>query len=247
MGATCTKDYTVNIRAPSQFTHYWTLDVWPSPFEDMVSGHFSMRRNPGIIQGPGLFGSGFRHTNPVNATFFVFPTVNPDLAYTPSLASVNGISFCYWVNFTIAHNYDFLYFADVGVNFYTVQQYWTDATQNFTVLVDSNLTVSEQFNVVHPMPAGVWHFVCVTLEKATKVLSLYVDGAFVQSLVTTLIFPDCPQGELRGGTTDPGAEDFTIDEIGLSLNSCFTPAQVAWLYNAGGGRTWPTVQGPFPV
>lgn len=247
MSVSCSKDYSLKVSRASQFTHYWPFEVWPGPFQDMVSGHFSMRNNPGIIQGPGLYGFGLRHTNPANATFFVFPTVNTDLAYTPSAATTAGISFCYWINFTTSHNYDVLLFFDLGVNNWTLQQYWTSATKNFTVLVDSTLTPSDSFNVVQDMPNGVWHFVCVTLEKSTNAVSLYVDAALIFSKVMSVVFVDTPEGELRGGTTDPGAEDFTIDEFGLSLNSCFSPATIAWLYNSGAGRTWPQVSGTFPV
>ena len=88
---------------------------------------------------------------------------------------------------------------------------------------------------------GVWNFVAGTYDTATKEAKLYINGstAVATATVNDLGGP-FTQGKFGIGV-DASEGGRVVDEVGISFEGVFTPAQIAQLYNTGSGLTWPAV------
>lgn len=91
---------------------------------------------------------------------------------------------------------------------------------------------------------GVWYFVHAFFEPVLGQVGYSINnGLNVYDPTVGATFNLFGTGRLQIGQTwsssDTTTNALTIDELGVKLDRNLTPGEVAYLYNAGLGRTWP--------
>lgn len=246
MSFTCQRAFSITVNPPPTpgFTEYWPFEdtaIWSTPSIGKIAA-VPMGMNPGILIVPSIHGNGLQHPDPSNSGGQTNPfnVDRTELAY--NAVTSTGISLVYWTNAAILHSNDFTIW--MGADEYEINLLYFDPLAIFAIsayMPPAAGTLAGYGTTPSTMVTGNWYMISLVYEKATQNILLYLNTTLLTTIPTTLILPSIAGAQLRFSTQGGGAEDYIIDEVGISMRSAFTPARINWLYNGGLGRTWPEV------
>lgn len=196
--------------------------------------------NNGVVNGATLTYDRFGNTN----SAYLFDGVN-DYITVPSSASLNSISqgpitMCCWVNTT-----EFYTYGTIILQFNTVDfggggyQYniwaWPGEKYNFSNWNHNN---GGDWGLITPQTysPGLWKFLCVTVDPATNITKIFVDGQLVITGTNTIhTLP--PPVLLFFGRHHNGGGHFhgIIDDIRY-YSRIISESEISTLYNEGTGN-----------
>lgn len=190
-----------------------------------------------FTSGVGFKGRGANYPTPPTTA-----QTAPAYAYDP--AKSTGLTMWFWINI-----------ASPSTNTSFAGAFFGGSGAAFSVGINTIPGIfgtQLQFSTNHgsksvgaPIVAGKWHFIAVTYDVASNILTGWFDGAALATAgggATT--FPNATYIlDLNCSGNNAGN---AADEIGVNWKSAATPAQIAALYNGGAGVTWPTPQSIFP-
>lgn len=249
MSFTCSRPFSITVKQPFRLGAYW-------PFEEVYGANFNPAFWTDKVQGilvtgfendsfaSGFIGRGRRITN---------WTVSYDtrLAYS---GTDYGFSTWFWMR-KVGAGEPFLQltyqsYLDPSSPSHFLYLTWLPLMPQLRVHLDTylnDLDPGESADLTTAAPAWVpdwtsqdWVFCCITYTQADGKLRFY-DGVspVIVSAASATMHP-VANGRIglfqSGGTSSAAA-----DELGLSVKDVLTPAQVAAVYNAGAGITWPDV------
>lgn len=246
--STCLKAFRLEVINASDILAWWTLEEAADPRIDSAHGTELNRTfgfNDTTSAGPGKVNLGFR----MQASTPTFETLMSSGLFVPSSSPDlgDGLSFAFWAKFDAWHEATALF----------VDGYVTFPAQNFFLSFewlsfngpDGNISLtcengvdSFQLEVPFAPVAGTWHFFHVfwlagqfgvSVDNGVEQLSpdsVAISGGIADSMAMDL--------GMLSGSAAAGNTDLTFDEVGFFPRK-LTAAQVAYLYNAGTGRTWP--------
>lgn len=252
--ATCQKDFTIEITGGVVNIAYWNLDdANPLLNLDQVSG------DPVNVISNFPFGSASSAqpaviSNGVQWAATVFANGCNGIVYQESNAIAytgNGLSWAFWIKIdsaTVAFGSNvclFTYYPDIGdVSTYKLEwncspvDYFSGAPPGFG---NVNLNAAT-FPLLFPS-MDVWHL-CVFVMDAAGNLSVSIDASALALLGNGGAIPAQPLATAQlsinldlvfAGAVGPM---YLCDEVAL-FSGALNDAQVAYLYNAGAGRTYP--------
>lgn len=231
---TCTKTWTISIGTTA--SAYWTLDE-PDPSVDRLdsSGGGSTLFAGGVTNAgvPALIANGvyFEGTAPGRgyATFGATP-----LDY----AAGNGLSLWGWFNLASAGPSDAISGPSVDYNGFAQFSILIGVGSNSDPQPVTIKTGSDQVFIAG-VSLGAWHFFHLFYDPISQKLGYSLDNG-AETLLPTVVVPGSTTGTVTLGQhfNAPGGS-VVFDEIGIVVTQKLTAAQVAYLYNAGAGRTWP--------
>lgn len=246
---TCTQDFQIEVVAPPVVPrwYYWTLDEAGDVARvDSVAG---LILTPGAHMGGGFvsltaaagkFSNAVRFQNisPVPGDFAqtVGPLVGP---YLNQLAhDGTGFSLCFWIKVnSFGTSLGYVDYKSV-VQHGEIALKFTGTFGAYVTCMDDGEAHSEDLTVV--MIAGTWYFFHLFYNGTLNKMGYQIDNgaATYASFTPTITAATAGMVSLfQQGTGTPN--DFLVDETIVRVDTMFTAAQLAYLYNAGAGRTWP--------
>lgn len=224
---TCLKDYSIEVTSPAVVQLYWKLDsAMAAANTDSVTGNVLTLNNFGaIVSGvPAKISNGLQITGGAFCTCF---EVTQNALYLGTGWSLAG-----WARWSSA-----------GTGNEGMQWIFCSApSQNFTWIIGTGEYhfpydgVSELTGNTPLLPADAFHFVAFRYDPATGKLGYSFNGAAFVDLPgnagVMLVNPEPSPYFLVGN------EEVIWDEIG-AFAFPMTDADVAYLFNAGSGRTYP--------
>lgn len=243
MSFTCSRPFSIAVRVPFRLAAYWPFEevygvnfnpaTWTDKVQSLIIGGFE---NDSFASG--FIGRGRRVTN-WSANY------ENGLAYD---ASFNGFSTWFWMRKVGAGDpqvqMDLSSSLFPAAPSYFLYLTWYPLIPQLRVHLDTD---SGSADIVVAVPGWSadwateeWCFCCITYTQADGKLRFYDGINPVVVSAASCVMQSVPDGRVRmfqiGGTSSAAA-----DELGLSVKDVLTPAQVAAVYNAGAGITWPDV------
>lgn len=253
-GGVCSRKYTIKVDVcAASLGAYWTMDESSGSRVDQVAG-VALKDTGQPAPGTGIVGfnavaglySNCLHFYNKGATgsfqnLIGQPGFNEPSSDIPSL-KVNGCgySMCGWLKIVSYGN------TRGGFGFVIGPPYLGWINNGITVQFDSGsqfMAVNNYQNFLGlTFPAlGTWFFFHAFYNHTTHkygfsvnngpAVTGFLSGDPLPGYVTQVSFS---QGGYLGSTNE-----WMIDEFCLGVTDMFTPAQIAYLYNGGSGRTWP--------
>lgn len=251
MSTKCTKDYAITVTAPAARYYYWTLDE--SGYGNRVDSVAGLTLTPAphigggyvsLTSAAGKFSNAVRFENivpiPGDLQQAVGPSVGP---YLSQLAhDGNGFSLCFWIKINVLGD-------RVGYVLYFSQIQRGDISLMFSMYgmwvrcLDNDGINSEDVPIV--LSTGIWYFVHLFHDATLSKMGFSVNNGAETYASFTPTISSAVSGMVSlyqlgtWGGTGIGPNDYLVDETIVRLDSKFTAAQLAYLYNGGAGRTWP--------
>lgn len=235
MSVSCYKDYSLTvIEAPPENPNgFWKLEEATGNRTDSVASLVLTETSGPVNSAAGIIGDGAKF-DATGGTLFSSFTL-------PGLVTTPGTSFAFWVKFTSTKG--------AAINFFRVIFGVTPIYLQLTngqVDTDNHLRLkgyisSGGFEYDFGIAAlGSWYFCAGTVNAVTNEVRLYLNGNQVQSQIVTgsvgLVFAYSLM------LLNPNnCCDCVVDECAIWCTHVLTDAEVAWLYNAGAGKTYPFV------
>lgn len=249
MSTKCTKDYAITVTAPAARYYYWTLDESGYGNRvDSVAG-LTLTAAPHIGGGyvsltsdAGKFSNAVRFQNihpvPGDLQQAVGPSVGP---YLNQLAhDANGFSLCFWIKISLLGD-------GVGYVDYLSQLQRGEIALMFSKFgmwvrcKDNNEVNNEDVPIV--LSTGTWYFIHLFHDTTLNKMGFSVNNGAETYASFTPTITAAVSGMVAlyqsGFFSVLGPNDYLVDETIVRLDSKFTAAQLAYLYNGGAGRTWP--------
>lgn len=231
----CEKTWTLTVGSPVAIAAYWTLNEALGNVNrvDSVSGLALAPLGVTDAGAPALFSNGLHYTGSFGGKGY--QAFGAPLAYTaPKSWSAWG-----WFKITAEGNAD----ANGGPAF------------NFAIGTGGSISIAVG-SITDPGPVHIftasdqvyqactlsdWHFFHLFYNGSNQKFGYSIDNAGIAYLPTVIALASSPTGFV---TTDMNWQplsvgDILFDEVGVLTTDMLTPAQQAYLYNSGIGRTWP--------